>query len=44
VVVFGGERKMNCLLETMYGYSDCGEIIKRDLYSGDVLGIRELYN
>jgi len=30
--------------ETMYGYSTEGEIIKRDLYTGDIAGIRELYD
>jgi hypothetical protein len=30
-------------LETMYGYSGPGEIIKRDLYNGDVAGITNLY-
>jgi hypothetical protein len=29
--------------ETMYGYSDYGEIIKRDLYIGDIKGITKLY-
>lgn len=32
-----------CELETMYGYSSYGEIIKRDLYIGDISGIQELY-
>lgn len=30
-------------LETMYGYSSTGEIIKRDLYIGDIAGITNLY-
>jgi hypothetical protein len=29
--------------ETMYGYSDEGEIKKRDLYTGDINGITALY-
>jgi len=29
--------------ETMYGYSDYGETIKRDLYTGDITGITKLY-
>ncbi|MEM2351793.1 MAG: matrixin family metalloprotease [Thermoproteota archaeon] len=29
--------------ETMYGYSDYGETIKRDLYMGDKTGITKLY-
>jgi hypothetical protein len=29
--------------ETMYGYSTEGEIMKRDLYKGDILGIQKLY-
>lgn len=32
-----------CELETMYGYSDYGETIKRDLYTGDITGIQKLY-
>lgn len=32
-----------CNLETMYGYSSEGETIKRDLHTGDVAGIQELY-
>lgn len=34
----------NCSLETMYGYSNYGEIQKRDLNFGDILGIQKLYN
>lgn len=30
-------------LETMYGYSSEGDIIKRDLYYGDIAGIKNLY-
>ncbi|HUT33118.1 MAG TPA: matrixin family metalloprotease [Planctomycetota bacterium] len=30
-------------LETMYGYSEEGDLIKRDLYNGDITGIRKLY-
>jgi len=33
----------SCNLETMYGYSTEGEIIKRDLYKGDIAGIQVLY-
>jgi len=29
--------------ETMYGYSDFGEVSKRDLYAGDIQGITRLY-
>lgn len=29
--------------ETMYGYSHDGDIVKRDLYFGDIAGIQELY-
>lgn len=32
-----------CSVETMYGYSAYGEIIKRDLSNGDIQGIRKLY-
>lgn len=32
-----------CLDETMYGYSDYGEIKKRDLNIGDITGIQKLY-
>jgi len=32
-----------CKLETMYGYSYYGELIKRDLYIGDIAGIQKLY-
>lgn len=33
-----------CSEETMYGYATEGEIKKRDLSSGDILGIKKLYN
>ena len=33
----------SCNLETMYGYSSEGEIIKRNLYNGDIAGIEALY-
>ncbi len=33
----------SCEQETMYGYADFGEIIKRDLGSGDIAGINVLY-
>jgi hypothetical protein len=33
----------SCADETMYGYADNGEIKKRDLNSGDIAGIKELY-
>ncbi len=32
-----------CSQETMYGYADYGEIIKRDLNTGDIAGIGVLY-
>ncbi len=32
-----------CAEETMYGYSDYGETKKRDLNTGDIIGIQELY-
>lgn len=32
-----------CLDETMYGYSNYGDIKKRDLNDGDITGIQELY-
>ena len=32
-----------CELETMYGYSDYGDIVKRDLYDGDIAGLQKLY-
>ncbi len=33
----------SCSSETMYGYSSEGETIKRDLNTGDITGIQELY-
>jgi hypothetical protein len=33
----------SCSLETMYGYSDFGETLKRDLHQGDITGIDKLY-
>ena len=33
----------SCSEETMYGYSTEGEISKRDLNAGDIIGIQELY-
>lgn len=33
----------SCSLETMYGYSNYGETQKRDLGTGDILGLRKLY-
>ena len=35
--------KFACLDETMYGFSDYGEIEKRDLNEGDIAGIQKLY-
>ena len=32
-----------CYSETMYGYSTEGETSKRDLYTGDIAGIKKLY-
>ena len=32
-----------CDLETMYGYSEKGDMVKRDLYNGDIVGIENLY-
>ncbi len=32
-----------CVQETMYGYSTEGEISKRDLYTGDIAGLRAIY-
>jgi len=34
----------SCSLETMYGYSIEGEILKRNLNLGDITGIQKLYN
>jgi hypothetical protein len=33
----------SCSAQTMYGYSDEGDIVKRDLASGDIFGIQSLY-
>lgn len=33
----------NCTSETMYGYSSEGDLIKRDLNTGDIAGIQVLY-
>ena len=33
----------SCSTQTMFGYSGYGEIIKRDLATGDIQGIRKLY-
>lgn len=33
----------SCTLETMYGYSSEGDVIKRNLYNGDIAGIQALY-
>ena len=35
--------KPTATLETMYGYSDYGDTIKRSLYFGDIAGIKSLY-
>lgn len=33
----------SCYVQTMFGYSGYGEIIKRDLGNGDIKGIKRLY-
>ena len=33
----------DCDLETMYGRSSEGDIVKRDLYDGDIAGLQKLY-
>jgi len=38
-----GHPDSTCTLETMYAYASNGEIIKRDLHTGDVAGINGLY-
>lgn len=38
-----GDLYNSCTTETMYGYAVEGETIKRDLNSGDILGIDKLY-
>lgn len=42
-VGLGDLYRPNTTLETMYGYADYDEIIKRDLYNGDIAGITSLY-
>jgi hypothetical protein len=32
-----------CVDETMYRFADTGETKKRDLHTGDIAGIQELY-
>jgi len=34
----------SCMEETMYGYSNTNDIIKRDLNNGDIFGIQKLYH
>lgn len=34
---------IGCNLQTMYGYSNNGETIKRDLANGDITGLQKLY-
>jgi len=36
-------RDADAAKETMYGYSDYGEMTKRDLYTGNKAGITALY-
>jgi len=38
-----GHPDSTCTLETMYAYASNGEIIKRDLYTGDIAGVNGLY-
>jgi len=38
-----GHPASTCTLETMYAYASNGEIIKRDLYNGDIIGVNRLY-
>ena len=38
-----GHPDSTCTLETMYAYADYTEIIKRDLYTGDIAGVNGLY-
>ncbi|MBL7002318.1 MAG: matrixin family metalloprotease [Nitrosopumilus sp.] len=38
-----GHPESTCTLETMYAYASNGEIIKRDLYTGDIAGVNGLY-
>lgn len=38
-----GHPDSTCTLETMYAYANNGEIIKRDLHDGDIVGVNRLY-
>ena len=38
-----GHPSSTCTLETMYAYASNGEIIKRDLHDGDIIGVNRLY-
>lgn len=38
-----GHPDSTCTLETMYAYANNGEIIKRDLHDGDIIGVNRLY-
>lgn len=38
-----GDLYNTCVNETMYGYSNYGETKKRDLNTGDILGLQKLY-
>jgi hypothetical protein len=38
-----GHPASTCTLETMYAYASNGEIIKRDLHDGDIVGVNLLY-
>ncbi len=38
-----GHPESACTLETMYAYASFQEIIKRDLYTGDIAGVNGLY-
>ncbi len=38
-----GHPESTCTLETMYAYANNGEIIKRDLHTGDITGVNRLY-
>ncbi len=38
-----GHPSSTCNLETMYAYASNGEIIKRDLHDGDIVGVNRLY-
>lgn len=39
-----GHPQDNCAEETMYAYANYGETKKRDLYTGDIVGINKLYS